>query len=92
MNTVQISVDGKNYKVSYKTETLSLSREPFEPMNVYNVFVNDPVLKKIVGDHFNFLWNPEKDEAPIVGSAPGNEEEKKVRELIAEAIVKQGAE
>lgn len=88
MNTIKVPYNGKGYKVRYKLETIDLSMTPIPFLNVYSVFVDDPELQPIVGEHFTILHNHTATVMPVYDiSTPGNTEEKNLKKEIAQQIM-----
>jgi hypothetical protein len=57
MNTVKLPFNGKGREVRYSVETVDLSMTPVQFLNVYSVFIDDPELTNIIGEHFTILHN-----------------------------------
>lgn len=88
MNTIKVPYNGKGYKVRYKLETIDLSMTPVPFLNVYSVFVDDPELQPIVGEHFTILHNHTATIMPVYDiNTPGNVEEKNLKKEIAQQIM-----
>ncbi len=80
--------NGKGYKVDYTLETIDMSMTPIPFLNVYAVFINDPELQKIVGEHFTLLHHPTVTIVPLYDIVtPGNIEEKNLKKEIAQQIM-----
>lgn len=88
MKTIKVPYNGKGYAVSYKVETIDLSMTPLGFVNVYSVFIEDPELKEIVGDHFTILHNHLQIVKPTFDIRnPGNVEESNAKKQIAQQIM-----
>jgi len=76
MQRIRVPYGGKEYKVSYKTEMIHKSFPGVPFVNVYSVFIDNPELKKIAGDHFTILYNQLINPKPSFDiNHPGNVEE-----------------
>lgn len=88
METIKLPYEGKGYKVSYKVETIDLASTPGQYMNVYSVFIEDPVLQKILGDHYTILHNHSQSVTPSYFiSSSGNVEEVNLKKAIWQQIL-----
>ena len=88
LKTVRVPFDGKGREISYKLETIDLSMTPVEFINVYSVFVDDPDLKKVVGDHFTILHNQLQNPKPSFDvHSPGDIAEFNMKKAIAQQIM-----
>lgn len=88
MNTIKIPFRGKGHKVSYKLETIDLSMTEIPFINVYSVFIDDPELQEIAGDHFTMLHNINQNVLPVFAiNQPGNIEESNLKKTIAQQIM-----
>ncbi|MBD0351938.1 MAG: hypothetical protein ICV51_11955 [Flavisolibacter sp.] len=88
MKTIRIPYQGKRYSVSYKVETIDLTIPNVPFMNVYSVFVDDPELQKLVGDHFTILQNHIQNPIPsFVVNSSGNTDERNIKKAIAQQIM-----
>jgi hypothetical protein len=88
MQTIKVPYDGKGYKVSYKVETIDINSTPPQFMNVYSVFVEDPVLQKIVGEHYTILHNHLQSVSPSYTlTSTGNIEESNLKKAIWQQIL-----
>lgn len=88
MQTIKVPFDGKGYKVSYKVETIDINSTPAQFLNVYSVFVNDPDLQKIIGDHYTILHNHAQNVVPSYTlTSSGNIEEKNLKKAIWQQIL-----
>jgi hypothetical protein len=88
MNTIKIKFAGKGYVVSYKTETIDLSMTQIQFINVHSVFVEDPELNKIIGDHFTILHNHLHIGKPVYDlKSSGDMEEANLKKTIAQQIM-----
>lgn len=88
LKTIKVPFDGKGYKVSYKVETIDLSMTPVQSMNVYSVFIDDPELQPIIGDHFTILYNQIQTVKPCYDiRSSGDINEKNLKKEIAQQII-----
>lgn len=88
MNTIKVPFNGKGYKVQYKAEMIDTSMTPIPFLNVYAVFIDDPELQKIVGEHFTILHHPTVTIMPLFDiTTPGNVDEKNLKKEIAQQIM-----
>jgi hypothetical protein len=88
MQTIKVPYEGKGYKVSYKVETIDINTTPTQFMNVYSVFIDDPALQKIVGEHYTILHNHLQSVVPSYTiTSSGNIEEKNLKKAIWQQIL-----
>ncbi|MBA2744621.1 MAG: hypothetical protein H0U44_00210 [Flavisolibacter sp.] len=88
MKLVKVPYNGKGYTINYKLETIDLSMTPVQFLNVYSIFVDDPVISKIVGDHFTILHNQSHTlQACYEINSPGNLEEMNLKKQIAQQVL-----
>jgi hypothetical protein len=88
VKTIKVPYNGKGYKVQYKLETIDMSMTPVPYLNVYSVFIDDPELQKIAGEHFTILHNHTVTVMPLYDiSTPGDVEEKNLKKAIAQQIM-----
>lgn len=88
MKKIKVPFNGKGYVVYYKVETIDTSMTPVPFFNVYSVFIDDPELQKIVGEHFTLLHNPTITIKPLFDvSSSGAIEEKNLKKEIAQQIM-----
>lgn len=88
MQTIRVPYAGKGYKVSYKTEMIHVSFPGVPFVNVYSVFINDPEIQKIAGDHFTILYNQLVNPKPSFDiKNPGSVEEMNLKKEIAQQII-----
>jgi hypothetical protein len=88
MRTIKVKFNGKGYKVQYKMEMIDMSMTPIPFLNVYAVFIDDPELQKIAGDHFTILHHTTITVTPLYDIiTPGNVEEKNLKKEIAQQIM-----
>jgi hypothetical protein len=88
MNKIKVPYNGKGHVVTYKVETIDTSMTPIPFLNVYSVFIDDPELQKIVGDHFTILHNHTATVVPVYDvSTSGATEEKNLKKQIAQQIM-----
>jgi hypothetical protein len=74
--------------VHYKVETIDTSMTPVQFFNVYSVFIDDPELQKIVGEHFTILHNHTATVVPVYDiSSTGNVDEKNLKKAIAQQVM-----
>jgi hypothetical protein len=88
MKKIKVPFNGKGYVVMYKVETIDTSMTPVQFFNVYSVFIDDPELQKIVGEHFTILHNHTATVMPLYDiNSPGNIDEKNLKKEIAQQIM-----
>lgn len=88
MNKIKVPFNGKGYVVNYKVETIDSSMTPVPFWNVYSVFIEDPELQKIVGEHFTILHNHTASVVPLYDiKVPGNINEQNLKKQIAQQIM-----
>lgn len=93
MKTINVPFKGKGRKVSYKVEMIDLSMTPLQFVNVYSVFVDDPELQPIVGEHFTILHNQLQIITPAFDTRnPGDPDEANLKKAIAQQIMNQPGE
>jgi len=93
MKTIKVPFNGKGYKVQYKLETIDMSMTPVSFLNVYSVFIDDPELQKIVGEHFTILHNHTATVLPLFDIVtPGNTYEKNLKKQISQQIINNPSE
>jgi hypothetical protein len=93
LKTIRVPYQGKGYSISYKTETIDLSMTPVEFVNVYSVFIDDPELQKIAGNHFTILHNHVQIVKPVFDiKNPGSIEEQNLKKTIAQQIMNNPSE
>ena len=88
MKTINVPFNGKGRKISYTTEMIDLSQTPLQFVNVYCVFIDDPELKDIVGEHFTILHNQLQLGKPAYDIRnPGSIDEVNLKKAIAQQIM-----
>lgn len=88
MKQIKVPYNGKGYVVSYKVETIDTSMTPVPFFNVYSVFIDDPELQKITGNHFTILHNPTVTIMPLYDlKSSGDLDERNVKKAIAQQIM-----
>lgn len=88
MTTIKVPFNGKGYKVDFKLETIDLSMTPVPFLNVYSVFVDDPELQKVIGNHFTILHNHTATVMPQYEiKVPGDVNESNLKKAIAQQIM-----
>ena len=93
MRTIKIPYEGKGYKVNYKVETIDLSNAGSDFLNVYSVFVDDDVLKNIIGEHYTILHNPAQNIVPSYYlTSSENIEESNLKKVIWQQILNNPSE
>jgi hypothetical protein len=93
MKTINVPFNGKGRKISYKVEMIDLSMTPLQFVNVYSVFIDDPELQPLVGEHFTILHNQLQIVKPAFDTLnPGNIEEANLKKAIAQQIMNQPGE
>ena len=72
---------------------IDLSMTPLQFVNVYSVFIDDPELQPLVGEHFTILHNQLQIVKPAFDTLnPGNIEEANLKKAIAQQIMNQPGE
>ncbi len=88
MTTIRVPYKGKGHSVSYKMETIDLSTAPLEFINVYSVFIEDPELRELVGEHFSMVYKPIDFIRPVFEIFnPDNTEAINLKKTIAQQIM-----
>ncbi|HUC80727.1 MAG TPA: hypothetical protein VMR70_07400 [Flavisolibacter sp.] len=88
MKTIKVPFNGKGRKVQYKVETIDMSMTPVGFLNAYAVFIDDPELQGIIGEHFTILHNPTVSVMPLYEiKVSGNIEEVNLKKAIAQQIM-----
>ncbi|MEO6071042.1 MAG: hypothetical protein ABIN57_06955 [Chitinophagaceae bacterium] len=88
IHTLKVPFGGKGHKVKYKVETINVSLPALEFINVYSVFVDDPELQKIVGEHFTILYNQLANPKPFYDlKSSGDVDEVNLKKTIAQQII-----
>jgi hypothetical protein len=88
MKTINVPFNGKGRKISYKVEMIDLSQTPLQFVNVYAVFIDDPELQAIVGEHFTILHNQLQLGKPVYDIRnPGDINESNLKKAIAQQIM-----
>lgn len=88
MKKIKVPFNGKGHVVMYKVETIDTSMTPVPFLNVYSVFIDDPELQKIVGEHFTILHNHTATVMPLYDiKIPGDVNEKNLKKEIAQQIM-----
>jgi hypothetical protein len=88
MQIIKVPHEGKGYKVRYKVETIDLFTTPPQFFNVYSVFIDDPELQKIAGDHYTILHNPLQSVMPAYSlTSSGNIRESNLKKAIWQQIL-----
>jgi hypothetical protein len=93
LKTIRVPYQGKGYKVQYKVETIDISMTPVGFLNVYAIFVDDPELQPIIGNHFTILYNQMQVIKPAFDiRTPGNVEEMNLKKTIAQQVINNPSE
>ncbi len=88
MNMIKVPFNGKGRKVNYKVETIDMSMTPVGFLNVYSVFIDDPELQGIIGEHFTILHNHTATVMPLYEiKVSGNMDETNLKKAIAQQIM-----
>ena len=88
MKTINVPFNGKGRKITYQTELIDLSQTPLQFVNVDSVFIDDPELQDIVGEHFTILHNQLQLGKPAFDIRnPGNADEANLKKAIAQQIM-----
>jgi hypothetical protein len=88
MKTIKVPFNGKGYKVNYKVETINVNLPSLEFINVYSVFIEDPELQKIIGEHYTILYNQLLNPKPFYDvKSSGDVDEVNLKRTIAQQIM-----
>lgn len=87
MKKIKVPYNGKGHVVQYKVETIDTSMTPVPFFNVYSIFIEDPELQKIVGEHFTILHNHTATVIPLFELTSGSVEEKNLKKQIAQQVM-----
>ena len=88
MKTIKVPFNGKGRKVQYTAESIDMSMTPIGFLNAYAVFIDDPELQPIVGEHFTILHNPAVSVLPLYEiKVSGSIEETNLKKAIAQQIM-----
>jgi hypothetical protein len=88
MQTIHVPYEGKGYKISYETEIIYVSFPGVPFINVYSVFIDDPEIQKITGNHFTILYNQLVNPQPGFDiKDPGSIEEMNLKKEIAQQVI-----
>jgi hypothetical protein len=88
MKLVKVPFNGKGYPIQYTLETIDLSMTPIQFLNVYSIFIDDPEISKVVGEHFTILHNQSQTLQPCFEiNSPGNMEEMNLKKQIAQQVI-----
>ncbi|WP_121354255.1 hypothetical protein [Flavisolibacter nicotianae] len=88
MKEIKVPYNGKGHVVRYKVETIDTSMTPVPFLNVYSIFIDDPELTKICGEHFTILHNPTATILPLYDiTSSGDTEEKNLKKQIAQQVM-----
>jgi hypothetical protein len=88
MKTIKVPFNGKGRKVQYKVETIDMSMTPVGFLNAYAVFIDDPELQPIIGEHFTILHNPAVSVMPLYEiKVSGNIDESNLKKAIAQQVM-----
>ncbi|HEX8316197.1 MAG TPA: hypothetical protein VF609_14445 [Flavisolibacter sp.] len=88
MNMIKVPFNGKGRKVNYKVETIDMSMTPVGFLNVYTVFIDDPELQAIIGEHFTILHNHTATVMPLYEiKVSGNIDETNLKKAIAQQVM-----
>ena len=88
MNTIKVPFNGKGRKINYKVETIDMSMTPVGFLNVYTVFIDDPELQGIIGEHFTILHNHTTTVMPLYEiKVSGNIDEMNLKKAIAQQVM-----
>ena len=88
MNMIKVPFNGKGRKINYKVETIDMSMTPVGFLNVYSVFIDDPELQAIIGEHFTILHNHTTTVMPLYEiKVSGNMDENNLKKAIAQQVM-----
>ena len=88
MQNIRVPFENKVYDISYKSEVIDVSFRGVPFINVYSIFIEDPVIQKIAGSHFTILYNQLINPKPSFDiNNPGNIEEMNLKKAIAQQVI-----
>ena len=88
MQTIRVPYMGKGYIVAYKSEIIHVGFPGVPFINVYSVFIDDPEIQKIAGEHFSILYNQLLNPKPAYDiTNPGDVEEMNLKKAIAQQVI-----
>ena len=88
MNTIKVPYNGKGRRINYKVETIDMSMTPVGFLNVYAVFIDDPEVQAVIGEHFTILHNHTTTVTPLYEiKVPGNIEQTNLKKAIAQQVM-----
>lgn len=88
MKTINVPYNGKGRQIRYSEELIDLSQTALQFVNVYSVFIDDPELQQVVGDHFTILQNQLQLVKPAYDIRnPGDINEANLKKAIAQQIM-----
>ncbi len=91
MRSVNIFFDNKTFSIHYDIETFTIGAKKDSPIvNVFSVFLKEPTLIDVAGQHFSLVHDITQPGAEIIFNIrnPLNDEEKRLKQIIAKAIYK----
>jgi hypothetical protein len=89
MRSIHIFFDKKTFPINYEIETFTLGAKKDSPIvNVFSVFIKEPTLIDIVGEHFTLIYDITYPGAEIIFNIrnPDNDEEKLLKHILVKAI------
>ena len=88
MQKILVPYMGKGYIVAYKSEIIHVGFPGVPFINVYSVFIDDPEIQKIAGEHFSILYNQLLNPKPAYDiTNPGDVEEMNLKKAIAQQVI-----
>jgi hypothetical protein len=91
MRSVHIFFDDKTFSIYYDIETFTIGAKKDSPIiNVFSVFIKEPTLIDIAGEHFTLVHDITIPGAEILYNIrnPLNDVEKLFKQIVAKAILK----
>ena len=93
MKKIRVPFNGKVYTVFYTVETIDTSMTPVPFFNAYSVFIDEPELQQVIGEHFTILHNHTATVLPVYEiKTSGDIAEKNLKKEIAQQIMNNPAE
>jgi hypothetical protein len=89
MRSVHIFFDKRTFSIYYDIETFTIGAKKDSPIvNVFSVFVKEPTLIDIAGEHFTLIHDITYPGAEVIFNIrnPDNDEEKLFKRIVTKAI------
>ena len=91
MRSIHIFFDEKTFSIYYEAETFTPGvKRNSSIINIFSVFLKEPTLIDIAGEHFTLLHDITDPGIPILFNIknPHNDHEKKLKQIITKAVCK----